>query len=172
MSERIAIVGAGAVGAYVGGYLSRAGRDVTLIDPWPEHVEAMRSDGLTLAGMTGKECFHTPVKAMHLTEVQGLHRQGPIDIAFVTVKSYDTAWATTMIQDYLAPDGTVVAAELHQRGDHRPDRRLGPRSRLHRRQDRRGADRSGPGAARRAARRRQAHGVPGRRGARPDHAAD
>jgi 2-dehydropantoate 2-reductase len=61
--------------------------------------------------MTGKECFHTPVKAMHLTEVQSLHRQGPIDIAFVTVKSYDTAWATTMIQDYLAPDGTVVSLQ-------------------------------------------------------------
>ena len=33
MSERIAIVGAGAVGAYVGGYFSRAGEDVTLPDP-------------------------------------------------------------------------------------------------------------------------------------------
>ena len=39
---RIAIVGAGAVGAYAGSYMAQAGHDVTFIDPWPEHVEAMR----------------------------------------------------------------------------------------------------------------------------------
>jgi len=111
MKKRIAIVGAGAVGSYVGGYLARAGEDVTLIDPWPAHVEAMNRDGLTLAGMTEAECFATPVKAMHLTDVQGLARGGPIDIAFVTVKSYDTPWATMLIKDYLAPDGFVVSLQ-------------------------------------------------------------
>ncbi|GHD55340.1 2-dehydropantoate 2-reductase [Thalassobaculum fulvum] len=111
MSERIAIVGAGAVGAYVGGYFARAGEDVTLIDPWPEHVEAMRRDGLSLSGMTEGECFTTPVKAMHLTDVQSLARTGPIDIAFVCTKSYDTDWATAMIRGYLAPDATVVSLQ-------------------------------------------------------------
>ena len=38
---RLAFVGAGAVGGYVGGHLHRLGHDVTLIDPWPEHVEAI-----------------------------------------------------------------------------------------------------------------------------------
>lgn len=111
MSERIAIVGAGAVGAYVGGYFARAGEDVTLIDPWPEHVEAMRSDGLSLSGMTEGECFTTRVKAMHLTDVQSLARTGPVDIAFVCTKSYDTDWATALIRGYLAPDATVVSLQ-------------------------------------------------------------
>jgi len=35
MKKRIAIVGAGAVGCYLGGHLARNGSDVTLIDPWP-----------------------------------------------------------------------------------------------------------------------------------------
>ncbi len=111
MSERIAIVGAGAVGAYVGGYLARAGEDVVLIDPWPANVDAINRDGLSLSGMTEAECFTTPAKALHLTEVQSLMRSGPIDIAFVTMKSFDTAWATMLIKDYLAPNGTVVSLQ-------------------------------------------------------------
>lgn len=111
MPKRIVIVGAGAVGGYVGGYLSRAGKDVTLIDPWPAHVEKMRTDGLTLQGLSEEECFNTPVKAMHVTEVQGLARTGPVDIAFVCMKSYDTEWATTLIRDYLAPGGYVVSLQ-------------------------------------------------------------
>lgn len=111
MSERIAIVGAGAVGSYIGGYLSRSGEDVTLIDPWPEHVDAINANGLTLSGLTEGECFNTPAKAIHLTDVQKLKTSRPIDIAFVCVKSYDTAWATMMIKDYLSPNGYVVSLQ-------------------------------------------------------------
>ena len=42
MIERIGIFGAGAIGSVVGGMLARAGHDVTLIDQWPEHVEAIK----------------------------------------------------------------------------------------------------------------------------------
>lgn len=49
MGKRVAVVGAGAVGGYAGGHMARAGADVTLIDPWPEHVEYIRSHGLQLS---------------------------------------------------------------------------------------------------------------------------
>jgi 2-dehydropantoate 2-reductase len=111
MSKRIVVVGAGAVGGYLGGYLARAGKDVTLIDPWPAHVEKMRADGLSLQGLSEEECFTTPVKAMHITDVQELARTGPVDIAFVCMKSYDTEWATTLIRNYLAPAGFVVSLQ-------------------------------------------------------------
>ncbi|PYM78774.1 MAG: hypothetical protein DME13_28070, partial [Candidatus Rokuibacteriota bacterium] len=42
MKTRLGILGAGAIGCVVGGLLTKAGHDVTLIDQWPEHVEAMR----------------------------------------------------------------------------------------------------------------------------------
>src|SRR5215469_6108966 len=110
--KRIAIVGAGALGGYAGGYFAKLGADVTLIDPWPEHIETIRERGLALDGMTDEERFTvTTAKTMHLTELQSLSKQKPIDIAFIAVKSYDTEWATMMIRQYLAPDGYVVSLQ-------------------------------------------------------------
>jgi len=50
MRNRIGIIGAGAIGCVVGGLLTKAGHDVTLIDQWLEHVEAMRTHGPRLGG--------------------------------------------------------------------------------------------------------------------------
>jgi len=112
MAKRIAFVGAGALGGYVGGYFAHDGHDVTLIDPWPEHIETIRRHGLTLTGLTPEEHLTvTAAKTMHLTEAQSLAKQNPIDIAFVAVKSYDTEWATMLIRPYLAPDGYVVSLQ-------------------------------------------------------------
>jgi 2-dehydropantoate 2-reductase len=114
MTRRIAVVGAGALGGYVGGSLAHLGHDVTLIDPWPEHVETIRARGLELDGVTPEEKFTvTKAKTLHLTEVQSLARRGtgPVDVAMVAVKSYDTAWATALIKPYLAPDGFVVSLQ-------------------------------------------------------------
>ncbi len=115
MAKRILIMGAGAVGSYVGGYMARMGEDVIFVDPWPEHVSTINNNGLTLEGLTTEECFNTPARAISLTEVQSLAREAPIDIAFICVKSYDTAWATMLIKDYLSPTGFCVSLQkLHQ----------------------------------------------------------
>jgi len=108
MGERIAFMGAGAVGGYVGGHMARAGHDVTLIDPWPEHVERIRTHGLHLGGTQGEHNVRVP--AMHLTEVQSLCRS-PVDIAFICMKLYDTDWATALITPYVAADGLVVTMQ-------------------------------------------------------------
>jgi len=105
MIRRIAILGAGAIGSVVGGFLTRAGHDVTLIDQWPEHVETMRTKGLRLSGTIGD--FVVPVRALHIHELQTVTE--PFDAVFVAVKSYDTEWATAMALPYLRePDGVVV----------------------------------------------------------------
>jgi len=112
MGKRIAVVGVGALGGYVGGYLAHNGHDVTLIDGWPENIELIRKRGLELDGVTPEEQFTvTKAKTMHLTEVQNLAKQPPIDIAIVAVKSYDTEWATMLIRQYLAPDGYIVSLQ-------------------------------------------------------------
>src|SRR5262245_60792006 len=111
MGSRIAIVGAGAVGGYVGAYMAQAGEDVTFVDFWPENVEAMRTKGLCIRHRRDVTEFTIPTRALHVTELQGLSKRRPIDIAFVATKSYDTAWATTMIAQYLAPGGFVVSLQ-------------------------------------------------------------
>ena len=111
MGKRIAIVGAGALGGYVGGSLAHLGHDVTLIDPWPENVETIRTKGLELDGLTPEERFTVKgVKILHLTEVQSLARK-PVDVAMVAMKSYDTAWATMLIKPYLSQQGFVVSLQ-------------------------------------------------------------
>jgi 2-dehydropantoate 2-reductase len=108
MGKRIVFMGAGAVGGYVGGHIARSGEDVTLIDPWPEHIEYIKHNGIHLSGTQGEHTVR--VKALHLHEVQSLYKT-PVDIAFVCTKSYDTEWATTMIRQYLAPHGFVVSLQ-------------------------------------------------------------
>jgi 2-dehydropantoate 2-reductase len=109
--NKIAIVGAGAVGGYAGAHMVQAGEDVTYIDPWPENVEAIRKDGLRITHIRDVEPFTVKPRALHLTEAQQLSKEAPIDIAFVCMKSYDTAWATTLIKQYLAPTGFVVSLQ-------------------------------------------------------------
>jgi 2-dehydropantoate 2-reductase len=104
MVTRIGIIGAGAIGSVVGGLLTKAGHDVTLIDQWPEHVEAMKQRGLRLSGTCGDHVI--PVKALHLHEAQLIRE--PFDAVFIAVKSYDTEWATALGVAYLKPDGVVV----------------------------------------------------------------
>ncbi len=111
MGAKIAIVGTGAVGGYAGAHMVQAGEDVTFIDPWPEHVEHMRKHGLRVTHAMDVPEFSVPVRALHVTDAQQLSREAPVDIAFVCMKSYDTAWATMMIRQYLSPNGYVVSLQ-------------------------------------------------------------
>src|SRR5262249_52861474 len=111
MGARIAIIGTGAVGGYAGAHMAQAGEDVTFVDFWPEHVETIRTSGLRISHACDVPEFTTPGRALHVTELQGLAKERPIDIAFVCTKAYDTAWATTMVRQYLAPGGFVVSLQ-------------------------------------------------------------
>ena len=171
MGKKIAFVGAGAVGGYTGAHMVQAGEDVTFIDPWPAHVEHMRKHGLRVTHAMTEPEFTVPVRALHVTDAQQLAKEKPVDIAFVCMKSYDTAWAAMLIRQYLAADGLRgVAAELHERGNHRRRRRLGQDARLHRFQHHRQSAGARPHPSRRRQARRGAYRVPRRRSARPHHA--
>ncbi|MEW6673662.1 MAG: 2-dehydropantoate 2-reductase [Thermodesulfobacteriota bacterium] len=108
MKKKIVIFGAGAVGGYTGGQMARAGEDILLIDPWPEHIDAIKRTGLHLK--TTDEEHTVKVPAMHLHEVQSLAKN-PVDIVFISTKSYDTEWAAAMMKQYLKPDGFIVSLQ-------------------------------------------------------------
>jgi 2-dehydropantoate 2-reductase len=107
VDKRIAVVGTGANGAAFGADMSRAGLDVTFIEQWPAHVEAMRANGLRVE--IPEETVTTPVRAFHMCEVATLRE--PFDIVFLGVKAYDTRWACELIKPLVAPDGLVVGLQ-------------------------------------------------------------
>lgn len=79
------VVGAGGIGCAIGGRLaaSRPG-DVTFVDGWPAHVEAIRRDGLRVE--YPDTTLTLPVAA---TSIDALPAGEP-DLILLAVKSYDT----------------------------------------------------------------------------------
>jgi len=107
MSEKILLVGAGAIGSYIGAFLARAGHDVTLVDAWAEQVETIRRQGIAVTGP--HDPFTAQPKAAHLHEAQRLPRD--FQIVFVAMKAYDTAWAAQLALRHAAPDGVIVSSQ-------------------------------------------------------------
>ncbi|MCM3502548.1 hypothetical protein M3667_11770 [Microbacterium sp. P26] len=106
-NPRIAVLGTGAQGASIGADLLRAGLDVTYIEQWPAHVEAMRERGIEVR--LPDETHVTPVHPLHLCEVATLRE--PFDIVFIVVKAYDTRWVAELIAPHVADDGLVVGLQ-------------------------------------------------------------
>src|ERR1700753_1567123 len=66
-SLKIAFVGTGAQGASIGADFALAGLDVTFIEQWPTHVDAMNLHGITVKLAT--RTINAKVPALHLCQV-------------------------------------------------------------------------------------------------------
>ncbi len=98
---KIAIVGAGGVGGYLGGTLARAGHDVTLIARGA-HLQAMRAHGLRIQSVHG-DFVIDPVQATDRpAEV------GPVNLTIFAVKTYDIAEAAEMSRPLVGPHTAVL----------------------------------------------------------------
>lgn len=104
---RIAFVGTGAQGASIGADFALAGLDVTFIEQWPDHVTAIRENGITVNLPT--RTINAKVPALHLCQVAEIKE--PFDVVFLVVKAYDTKWACQLIEPCLAPDGLIVGLQ-------------------------------------------------------------
>jgi 2-dehydropantoate 2-reductase len=100
---KVAVVGAGAIGAYVGAALSRGGADVHLLARG-QHLEAMRRDGVTVRSPRGD--FHA---RPHVTSDPA--QIGPADIVFLGLKAYSYASAGDLLRPLLKSGTGVVAAQ-------------------------------------------------------------
>lgn len=104
---RIAFLGTGAQGASIGADFALAGLDVTFIEQWPDHVNAIRENGITVNLPT--RTINVKVPALHLCQVAEVKE--PFDVVFLVVKAYDTKWACHLIEPCLAKDGFVVGLQ-------------------------------------------------------------
>ncbi|MGH9372879.1 MAG: ketopantoate reductase family protein, partial [Vicinamibacterales bacterium] len=100
---RIVIVGAGAIGGYIGARLARQGADVVLHARGP-HLEAMRSRGLRVRSAEGDFEVRPQVSG-------DLAATGPADVVFLGVKAHHLPGIAPQIRPLLAPDTVVVSTQ-------------------------------------------------------------
>jgi 2-dehydropantoate 2-reductase len=105
----VIFIGGGAVGSYIGGWLSHLGHDVHIIDSWHANVNSIRENGLYLKGP--HEPFVVFPETIHLHENERLARSKSFDIGFICVKAYDTEWAAKLINRFVKEDGYLVSAQ-------------------------------------------------------------
>jgi 2-dehydropantoate 2-reductase len=105
MGERMryAVVGAGAIGAYVGAALVRGGAEVTQIAR-NAHLQAMRRSGVRVLSPRGD--FHASV-----TATDDLDAVADADVVFLALKSPSLPAVAPQLARRLAPGAAVVAAQ-------------------------------------------------------------
>ncbi|MGH6896130.1 MAG: 2-dehydropantoate 2-reductase [Geminicoccaceae bacterium] len=98
---RIAIMGSGGVGGYLGGRLAAAGQDVTFIARGA-HLQAIVEHGLRIKSARGD----VTVRPAQATDDPG--SLGPVDLVIFAVKLYDTEAAAQATGPLVAPPTGVV----------------------------------------------------------------
>ncbi len=101
---RILIMGAGAMGTVVGGFMAEKGHDITLIGR-ESHMTAIRERGLAIGGIWGD---HHITALNTRTSAAGL-AAGDFDLILITVKSYDTQAAVEAIAPLVTADTLVCS---------------------------------------------------------------
>ena len=104
---KIGIIGSGAIGALLGGHLTRAGEDVIMFDTWRKHIEIMREEGLLMDGIQGE--YRVQVDARQVSELAIVEEK--FDLIIIAVKSYDTVWAVELMKPHLAQTGFFVSPQ-------------------------------------------------------------
>jgi 2-dehydropantoate 2-reductase len=100
---RVAVLGAGAVGSYLGARLAAGGANVHLIARGA-HLAALRDRGLTLITPDG-----TTTSAVQATDDPA--EIGPVDYVLFMVKSYDTDAAARRLGPLIGPGTAVLSLQ-------------------------------------------------------------
>ena len=97
------IAGAGAIGAYIGAHMARAGLDVTLFGRGP-HLRAMQEHGVRVKTVEG-DFEARPKVASKLEEV------GQVDVVLLAVKAHSLPELAPQLRPVLGADTTVVSMQ-------------------------------------------------------------
>ncbi|MFO1329619.1 MAG: 2-dehydropantoate 2-reductase [Rubrivivax sp.] len=99
---KITVVGAGAIGGYLGARLSLAGEEVTFIAR-NRNLEAINANGFRLQLEDGTELHAAGVRA-----VQHMAEAGPQDVVLLTVKAHQVVDLLPGLRDLFGPHTAVV----------------------------------------------------------------
>ena len=101
---RIAVIGAGAMGAMFGARFATAGAEVVLFDRDAAHVGAINADGLTVEGRDGD----INLRLAATTDPAAI---GPVDMALVLVDGNATAAAAAMLAEILPAEAFALTLQ-------------------------------------------------------------
>jgi 2-dehydropantoate 2-reductase len=102
-SMKFLIAGAGAIGAYLGARMARAGYDVTLFARGP-HLKAMQANGVQVKSVEGD--FEVRPRV-----VGSLEEAHPADVVFLGVKAHGLPQLAPQLKPVFGPDTTVVSTQ-------------------------------------------------------------
>ena len=100
---RIAVMGAGSVGGYLGGMMGRGGHDVSLIARGA-HLAAIRERGLRI--VRDSEDF-----TVRCAATDNPNDVGPVELVLLSVKTYQNAAAVPAMAHMVGPDTTVLCLQ-------------------------------------------------------------
>ena len=100
---RAAVLGAGAIGAYVGAALERGGTEVHLVARG-KHLEALRRDGVRVLSSRGDFTARPPA-------TDDPSEIGPVDVVFLGLKANSYASAGPLLEPLLHEETAVVAGQ-------------------------------------------------------------
>lgn len=100
---KFAIVGAGAIGAFAGAMLAKAGEDVTLIARGP-HLRAMQRHGVRVRGEIGE--FE-----VHPRATDDPAAVGPVDVVLLTLKAHSLTAMAPRLAPLIGHETCVVSAQ-------------------------------------------------------------
>ena len=101
---RMIVMGAGPIGGIIGGRLARAGQDVTFVDVAPEHIAAIRENGLQVDVPDGP--FNVEANVVFPDEIEG-----SFDAAFIAVRCNYTRDTLAAVLPHLNDDALVVSMQ-------------------------------------------------------------
>lgn len=101
---RIAMMGSGGIGGYIGARLAEAGEDVAFIARGA-HLEAMRRQGLRVKSPFGD------IDLARVTATDTPGEIGPVDIVIFAVKAYDSDKGAAAILPLVGPGTRVVTLQ-------------------------------------------------------------
>jgi 2-dehydropantoate 2-reductase len=102
---RFCIVGAGAIGGFVGARLALGGEDVTFIARW-KNLDAIRANGFKLFYKDGREEIATNVKAYDRFEEAGKH-----DVIILALKAHQVASVADKLGPLLKDDAAIITMQ-------------------------------------------------------------
>ena len=102
--SNMCVIGAGRMGSLYGALLAKNGLQVTLYDPWRQHIDTIRQNGLRIDGISGDLTIRIPATA----EIEEIT---PCEIALVLSDTNGTAHAAEVARRVLTPSGFALTLQ-------------------------------------------------------------